>query len=148
MNDFRRLLRHVRPYRSLFALALLLMAMVGVFEAGRTALLKSIIDVLSPSTQPASAGLAAKIDVVHYLPTDFNPLPLIAALLVVFTLIRAGSEYLSNVLMWRIGVGAVVGLRQRLYDHILQQSAEFFTEHPTNALTTHIISDAEKVQTS
>ena len=37
-----------------------------------------------------------------------NALPLIAALLVLFTLIRGGSEYLSNVLMWRIGVGAVV----------------------------------------
>ena len=48
--------------------------------------------------------------------------------------------------MWRVGVGAVVNLRQRLYDHILQQSSEFFTEHPTNTLTTHIISDAEKVQ--
>src|SRR5262249_1050218 len=31
---------------------------------------------------------------------------------------------------------------------ILQQSSEFFTQHPTNTLTTHIISDAEKVQTS
>jgi len=50
--------------------------------------------------------------------------------------------------MWRIGVGAVVDLRQRLYDHILRQSNEFFADHPTNALTTHIISDAEKVQNS
>jgi len=61
-------------------------------------------------------------------------------------LIRGSSEYLSNVLMWRIGVGAVVDLRQRLYNHILVQSSEFFTEHPTNTLTAHIISDAEKVQ--
>jgi subfamily B ATP-binding cassette protein MsbA len=71
-----------------------------------------------------------------------------AALLVSFTLIRGASEYLSNVLMWRIGVSVVVDLRQRLYDHILRQSSDFFTVHPTNTLTTHIISDAEKVQTS
>jgi len=146
MKDFRILLKHLRPYAALFAVAFLLMTMVGVFEAGRTALLKSIIDILSGNTNIANAGLAARIDVTHYLPSKANALPLIAGLLVLFTIIRGTSEYFSSVLMWRIGVGAVVDLRQRLYDHILQQSAEFFTEHPTNALTSHIISDAEKVQ--
>jgi subfamily B ATP-binding cassette protein MsbA len=146
MNDFRILLKQVRPYAGLFAIAFVLMTMVGVFEAGRTALLKSIIDILSGSPQTASSGLAASLDVSRYLPPGTNALPLIAALLVTFTLIRGGSEYLSNVLMWRIGVHAVVDLRQRLYDHILVQSSEFFTDYPTNTLTAHIISDAEKVQ--
>lgn len=145
MNDFRILLKNVRPYTGLFTVAFILMTLVGLFEAGRTALLKSAIDLLSPS--PAAAtGLASRIDIVRYIPADIDPLPLIAVLLVVFTIIRGSSEYLSNILMWRVGVGAVVNLRQRLYDHILQQSSEFFTEHPTNTLTTHIISDSEKVQ--
>lgn len=146
MEDLRILLKSVRPYAGLFAVAFVLMTLVGLFEAGRTALLKSIIDILSGNPNVASMGLAARINVSHYLPSGTNPLPLIAVLLVLFTAIRGASEYFSNVLMWRIGVGAVVDLRQRLYDHILQQSAEFFTEHPTNTLTSHIISDAEKVQ--
>jgi len=146
MNDFRILLRSVRPYAGLFSVAFILMAFVGVFEAGRTALLKSIIDILSGASSQSVAGLAARVDVSHYLPAGSNALPIIAGLLLAFTLIRGGSEYLSNVLMWRIGVSAVVDLRQRLYDHILRQSSEFFSEHPTNTLTAHIISDAEKVQ--
>src|SRR5436190_3082346 len=146
MNDFRILLKNVRPYAGLFAFALLLMALVAFFEAARTALLKSIIDILSGNPNVAATGLAARIDVSHYLPAGTNALPIIALLLVVFTAIRGSSEYFSNVLMWRIGVGAVVDLRQRLYDHILQQSSEFFTAHPTNTLTSHIVSDAEKVQ--
>jgi ATP-binding cassette, subfamily B, bacterial MsbA len=148
MKDFRILLRHVRPYAGLFALAFLLMTMVGVFEAGRTALLKSIIDELPTGPQTPTTGLAAYIDVRNYLPATTDVLPLIAVLLILFTLIRGASEYLSNLLMWRIGVAAVVDLRQRLYDHLLKQSSEFFTDHPTNSLTTHIISDAEKVQIS
>jgi subfamily B ATP-binding cassette protein MsbA len=146
MKDFRILLKNVRPYAGLFALAVLLMTLVGVFEAGRTALIKSIIDGLAPISDVEGVGLATRLDVRHYLPANVNPLPLVAVLLVLFTAIRGFSEYLSNVLMWRIGVGAVVNLRRRLYDHILQQSSEFFTEHPTNSLTAHIISDAEKVQ--
>jgi len=145
MKDFRILLKNVKPYAGLFSLAFVLMTLVGIFEAGRTALVKSIIDILSGNGQSAT-GLSARIDVTHYLPAGVNHLPIIAALLVVFTVIRGSSEYFSNVLMWRVGVGAVVNLRQRLYDHFLQQSSEFFTDHPPNALTTHIISDAEKVQ--
>ncbi|HYP25793.1 MAG TPA: ABC transporter transmembrane domain-containing protein [Blastocatellia bacterium] len=160
MRDFRILLKNVRPYAGLFAFAFILMAMVGIFEAGRTALLKSTIDTLSASSLAGTreflprdeaqspASLSAKIDVLNYLPRGTNALPLIAGLLVLFTVIRGASEYISNILMWRIGVGAVVDLRQRLYDHILKQSNEFFADHPTNALTTHIISDAEKVQNS
>jgi ATP-binding cassette, subfamily B, bacterial MsbA len=146
MKDFRILLRIVRPYAGLFVLALFLTTLVALFEAARTALLKSIIDILSGSPRPSSGGLASIVDVTRYLPQDFNPLPLIAGLLVTFTLIRGGSEYFSNVLMWRVGVGAVVDLRQRLYNHVLQQSSDFFTENTTNTLTAHIISDAEKVQ--
>lgn len=148
MKDFRILLRHVRPYAGLFGLAFLLMTFVGLFEAGRTALLKSIIDELPTGPQAPTTGLASYIDVSNYLPETANVLPLIAALLIIFTLIRGASEYLSNLLMWRIGVAAVVDLRQRLYDHVLKQSSEFFTDHPTNTLTTHILSDAEKVQVS
>jgi len=114
MKDFRILLKNVRPYAGLFAVAFILMTLVGLFEAGRTALLKSIIDILSGNANVASVGLAARIDVSRYLPSDINPLPLIAALLVLFTVIRGFSEYLSNVLLWRIGVGAVVDLRPRL----------------------------------
>ncbi len=148
MKEFRIILKNVRPYAKLFAVAFFLMVIVGVFEASRTALLKSMIDELPATAQATSTGLAARIDVRSYLPAGTNALPIIAFLLVLFTFIRGASEYLSNILMWRIGVGVVVDLRQRLYEHVLQQSSEFFTDHPTNSLTTHIISDAERVQTS
>ncbi|HXG64762.1 MAG TPA: ABC transporter transmembrane domain-containing protein [Blastocatellia bacterium] len=145
-KDFRILLSNVRPYAGLFALAFFLMMMVGAFEAGRTALLKPIIDGLSDSAPSNPSTLAHYVDARRYLPDGANSLPIIAGLLILFTLIRGASEYLSNVFMWRVGVSVVVDLRQRLYDHVLQQSSEFFTDHPTNTLTAHIISDAERVQ--
>jgi subfamily B ATP-binding cassette protein MsbA len=181
MKDFRILLKNVKPYRGLFALAFLMMTLVGIFDVGRTALLKSIIDSLDPTQNQTylvnenqanatgenqtskidktvqkfapevlskKATLSDYLDVRRYFPQGTNPLPYIAGLLILFTLIRGSSEYFSNVLMWRIGVNVIVDLRQRLYEHILKQSSEFFAEHPTNTLTTHIISDAEKVQTS
>ena len=117
MKDFRILLRHVRPYAGLFALAFLLMTMDGLFEAGRTALLKTIIDELPTGPRTPATGLAAYLDVSSYLPDTAEVLPLVAVLLILFTLMRGGSEYLSNLLMGRIGVAAVVDLRQRVYNH-------------------------------
>src|SRR5882724_11194088 len=69
MEDFRILLKNVRPYAGLFAVAFVLMTLVGLFEAGRTALLKSIIDILSGNPNVVNVGLAARIDVSHYLPS-------------------------------------------------------------------------------
>lgn len=159
MKDFRILLKNLRPYAWLFALAFALTSSVALFEAARTALLKSIIDGLPGSSpavvssshsaapaMPLGGNLASKIDVRTYIPAGKNQWTIIAGLLVIFTLIRGLSEYLSSVLMWRIGVSVVVNLRQRLYNHILKQSAEFFSRYPTNSLTSHIISDAKEVQ--
>src|SRR5262249_61630293 len=109
MKDFRILLKNLRPYAALFTLAFILMSLVGVFEAGRAALVKSIIDALSGADKPSlSAGVSSRVDVRYYLPTGMNALPVIAALLVSFTLIKGLSEYASNVLMWRGGGGGVV----------------------------------------
>lgn len=148
MKEFRLLLKYVKPYAGLFSVAFILSSMVGLFEAARIALVKSIIDALQGASAYASNALAAKVDVTHYLPQGTDAWPVIAALLVLFTIARGASDYASSVLMWRIGVSVVVKLRQKLYDHILKQSAEFFNEFPTNILTTHIISDAERVQTA
>ncbi|HEY7506147.1 MAG TPA: hypothetical protein VH621_00950, partial [Nitrososphaera sp.] len=59
MKDFKKLLKLVRPYRSLFELALFLMTLVGLFEAGRTALLRSIIDSLPKTERQAEAPVTA-----------------------------------------------------------------------------------------
>src|SRR6185369_640942 len=95
MKDIRILLKIVRPYAGLFAVAFLLMTLVGLFEAGRTALLKSIIDELPGASNGPTTGLAAIVDARNYLPRGVEALPVVAALLVLFTLIRGGSEYLS-----------------------------------------------------
>ena len=85
MKDFRILLKNVRPYAGLFAVAFILMTFVGVFEASRTALLKSIIDALPGS---GSHHALSRLDVHHYLPEGVNAWPIIAGLLLLFTMIR------------------------------------------------------------
>lgn len=71
---------------------------------------------------------------------------LLISLFPLFALLKGVSLYFANYLMYWSGNRVVVDLRQDLYSHILDQSAPFFHQHNTNALTAHLTSDVAKVQ--
>jgi subfamily B ATP-binding cassette protein MsbA len=48
--------------------------------------------------------------------------------------------------MSHIGQSVIADVRSSLYDHIIHQPARFFSKHPTNELTAHLMSDAALVE--
>jgi subfamily B ATP-binding cassette protein MsbA len=50
--------------------------------------------------------------------------------------------------MSHIGQSVIADVRSSLYDHITRQAAPFFSKHPTNELTAHLMSDAAMVERS
>jgi ATP-binding cassette, subfamily B, bacterial MsbA len=148
MHEFRRLLGYLRPYIGSFFSAMFLMLMVAVLEGATRALLVPITDRLSVAGRavkelPSASNL---VDFNRYLPSDFHQaMYLIAVLLIVFTVVKGIAEFGSNYTMARVGQRAVFDLRCALYDHIIRQSARFFSGHHTNVLTSHLVNDVEKV---
>jgi subfamily B ATP-binding cassette protein MsbA len=113
---------------------------VGLFEAARIALVQPIFD-----------GLAGQQTVAVYplLTAYFPKVSLwttIAILMVLFTILKGLALFFSNYLLTSVGQRVIVQLRQELFTHILRQSADFFARHRSTDLTTHIISDVERVQ--
>jgi len=72
----------------------------------------------------------------------------IAALLLIFTLVKGIAEYLSSYLMARVGQASVFKLRQDLYAHVLKQSANFFERHRTNYLVSRLVTSASAIETA
>jgi subfamily B ATP-binding cassette protein MsbA len=72
----------------------------------------------------------------------------IAALLLIFTLVKGVAEYLSSYLMARVGQASVFKLRQDLYAHVLKQSANFFERHRTNYLVSRLVTSASAIETA
>ncbi|MBI3949785.1 MAG: ATP-binding cassette domain-containing protein [Acidobacteria bacterium] len=148
MHESRRLLGYLKPYVGSFNLALFFMLVVALVEGATRALLVPIADRLSVAGRavqdlPNASNL---INFNRYLPHDFErAMYSIALLLIGFTIIKGIAEFGSNYLMARIGQRAVFDLRCSLYDHIIQQSASFFSRHHTNALTSHLVNDVEKI---
>jgi ATP-binding cassette, subfamily B, bacterial MsbA len=152
-GSFTRLFAYVRPYAWVFALAVVLSAVVGALEAVPMALIGAIVDGLNLSVGPAgAAGLPeaagfSPVQIVRaVLPSGEAFWPAIAATLVAVTVLKGAAEYAANLLMTGTGLKIVVRLRRQLYEHVLRQSPEFFQRYPTNVLTAHLVNDTEKVQ--
>lgn len=147
MQDFRRLLKYVRPNLPAFVAAFVAMVIGAIFETGRIALIKPVFE------QALTAGETAQA-------SDFfgfkNLIPAagvaawstIAVLFLGFTLFKAVADYFSQYLMGYIGQSAVLRLRHDLYDHLLRQSTAFFERHRTNFLVSRLVTSAAQIELS
>lgn len=147
MTELLRLLKYLRPYRGIFAGSILLMIATGLLEGATILLLQPIFDTLA-GDQFGQSKAGIPVILVRLLPTGSEGLPLIAGLLVSFTLIKGATEYFSSYSMSYIGQHVIADIRSSLYNHLIRQAAQFFSRHSTNELTAHLVSDAAQVERS
>src|SRR5215475_10872107 len=145
MTEFSRLLRYLKPYRIIFAISVVLMIATGLLEGGTILLLQPIFDIISGGH--SGGGMFARLPFGGHLPnTGGIDLRAIAVLLVGLALAKGVAEYFSSYFMSHIGQSVIADVRSSLYDHIIRQAAPFFSGHPTNELTAHLMSDAALVE--
>ena len=125
MTAFPRLLSYSRRYRGRFAAALAAMLLYGAASAGVAYLIKPIID--------------------EALPGDGN-LPFWATAILLAYLAKGLGAYFSTFLMTDIGQRVVRDLRDQLFRHTLDQSAEFFSQRTTGQLMSRVTNDVTQVQ--
>ncbi len=141
MTEFVRLLNYLTPYRIIFAISVVLMIATGLLEGATILLLQPIFDTLSGNQSEAALPFS------QYLPEVAGlGLRSIAILLVGLTLAKGLAEYFSSYYMSHIGQSVIADVRSSLYDRIIHQAAPFFSKHPTNELTAHLMSDAALVE--
>jgi ATP-binding cassette, subfamily B, bacterial MsbA len=145
MTEFARLLRYLKPYRVIFAISVVLMVATGLLEGGTILLLQPIFNTISGDQ--SGGGVLTGLPFGEYLPrAGAIDLQAIAVLLVALTLAKGVAEYFSSYFMSHIGQSVIADVRSSLYDHITRQAAPFFSKHPTNELTAHLMSDAALVE--
>lgn len=145
MNDFRRLLKYVRPHWLTFVFALVTMVLVAVFETAAGALLVPIFGQFLPNAVGNSKTL---FDLHKLIPQDpwYEAWLAISLLLLTFTICKGIAEFFSSYLMAKIGQAAVLDLRRQLYDHLLKQPASFFEKHRTNFLVSRIVVSCSAIE--
>jgi subfamily B ATP-binding cassette protein MsbA len=128
VNEFRRLLGFTRPYRGRLAAALAAMVAYGAATAYLAKLIKDIVDdVLVKDAQPARV---------------FE----VTAVLVGVYLVKGVGAYLSAYWMTDVGQLVVRDVRDKLFAHILGQSAAFFARRTSGQLLSRVTSDVTQIQ--
>ena len=144
MQDFRRLLKYLRPFLSTFVVAMIAMVFAALFETATGALLVPIFRQAfsSANNTPTLFGLQ------NFIPENdwFGAWKAISLMLIIFTVGGSIAEYFSSYLMAKIGQSAVLQLRQELYEHLLNQSAGFFQKHRTNFLVSRLVVSAAAIE--
>ena len=145
MDEFRRLLKYVRPYWLTFTFALVTMILVAVFETATGALLVPIFGQFLPSAVGQSDTL---FDLQKFIPKEpwYQAWLAISVMLLIFTVCKGAAEFFSSYLMAKIGQAAVLDLRRQLYDHLLSQPASFFEKHRTNFLVSRLVVSCSAIE--
>lgn len=153
MSQVRRLLVFVRPYTPHFAVAFILMAVVGAAEAVTALLIRPVFDRLFVQGDSSPILLFTwplnghPIYLQDFLPHYFhNVWTVIAVAYIAVTLIKGFSEFSGTYLINYVGHSVVRDLRNLLYSRIIEQSIAFFSKNPTGRLMSAVTSDIEKVQ--
>jgi len=149
-----RLLLYVLPYWGAFLASVLLMALVGLLDAGRVLLIRPIFDrVLNPGSQEKTIqllklpGSERFLNLQQLVPSHFhNPWTVVAFALVAATVLKGIFDYAGTYLVNYAGFGMITDLRDDLYNAILRSSSAFFVKHTTGTLLSTIVNDVEKVQ--
>ncbi len=147
MENFKRLLRYVRPYWVSFVFALIAMVGVALFETATGALLFPIFDQFMPAAEGSSVLPFNLQSLVPRSPW-YEAWIAISILLMTFTVCKGVAEYFSSYLMAKIGQSAVLDLRKQLYDHLLSQSASFFQKQRTNFLVSRLVVSCSAIESA
>lgn len=129
MENYKRLLRYVKPYwRQLF----IAMVFMGIFAAANGALLYLM--------KPAIDDIFIKKNV---LSLKLIPLAIIAVML-----IKGIADYVQSYFMIYVGLSVIRDIRDEIYSHLQTLSISFFSKTQTGMLISRITSDVNIIQSA
>ena len=154
MSDLWRILRFVRPYWHALTASVLLMACAGAAHATVALLLRPVFDrVLKPASANLPVllfkvpGWGKEVYLNQITPAWIHDVwTMIAFWILAVFLLKGLSDFCGNYLVNYVGFSAITDLRQRVFEKVLRQGAQFFELHSTGRLMSSIMNDIEKMQ--
>lgn len=155
-EEIRRLLRYLRPYVPLFALGVILIALMGAMDGLVALAIKPAVDVVLskhstvhtltlftiPGTQHVVALNSFVPHQIHYVWSIFT-----IALLFIF-LSKGVAEYFGTILIQYVGLSGMTDLRDHTYSKVVQQPVGFFQHNPVGRVISATISDIEQIRSA
>jgi len=126
---YRRLLAWIAPYKRVFAVSVIAMAVMALSEAGFAALFKPIMD---------SGFVEPDPDFIAIMPW----------LIIGVVAMRAVSGFVAEYTMAWVGRRVVFDLREAVFDRMLRLPSSFYDRHSSATLVSRLIYDVEQTATA
>jgi subfamily B ATP-binding cassette protein MsbA len=123
---YLRLLRYVRPYRGVFALAVLGMVVVAATEPLMPALMKPLLD---------GTFVRKDASVMAWMP----------AIILALAVVRGFGEYVSGYCINWVGTKVVLDLRNAMFAKLLELPTAYYDDHPAGNLMSKVTFDVTQV---
>jgi ATP-binding cassette subfamily B protein len=102
--------------------------------------------LVSVAAQLAGPIILLRLIDVHVAAGDRGGIVTSALLYAAMFLVAAAASYLQVVVLTRIGLAIVTGLKERLFGHLLRLSLAYFDKNSPGTLLARVESDAERLQ--
>ena len=126
---YLRLLRYVKPYRGVFALALLGMVLVALTEPALPAILKPLLDGT-------------------FVEKDERIMAWTPLVIVAIFVIRGIADYIAHFSISWVGNRVVMDLRNAMFQKLLQLPAPYYDNNPAGNLMSKVTFDVTQVTTA
>lgn len=155
-DEIKRLLRYLRPYTGLFALGVLLIAIMGIIDGLAVLAIKPAADViLAPGSTVQKLALFTipwnghVVYLNSFVPARVHWVWSVFALSFLFLfLIKGVTEFLGSTLIQYVGLAGVTDLRNSVYAKVVQQPIGFFQHNPVGRVLSAVISDIEQMRSA
>jgi len=156
VKDRLRLLQLARPYWPMLVGSVVLMACVGAAHSMMAFLIGPVFDRVLNKDAPDSPvllftipGLNHGVYLNNLIPSGLgihNVWTMVAIGILMVFLVKGVCDYFGNYLVNFVGVSAVTDLRNRVFEKVIRQGAQFFEANSTGRLMSSIMNDIEKIQ--
>lgn len=123
---FKRTMRYVKPYKSLFVLTAVVTILLSFMAPVRTLLVQKALDE-------------------HILQDDLPGLQFIVFVLLILLVIHALMEFVQKYSTNLLGENIILDLRKELFKHVVSFRMKYFDRTPIGALVTRVTSDIQTI---
>ena len=129
MENYKRLLRFVKPYWRQLFMAMTFMGLFSACTAALAYLMKPAIDEV-------------------FIKKNTQMLKIIPFAIIGVVIIKGIADYLQAYFMTFVGLSVIRNIRDKLYSHLQSLSISFFSKTPTGTLISRITSDVNLVHSA
>jgi ATP-binding cassette, subfamily B, bacterial MsbA len=155
-DEFRRLLRYVRPYSVRLIAGILLLAFMALADGLTVLSVRPAVDiVLNPQSLNQRLALftvpwgGPTIYLNWFVPSRIHYVWSVFSVALIFLFVVKGlAEFFGSTIVQYVGLAGVTDLRDQVYAKVVQQPVEFFHGNPVGRVMSAVISDVEQMRSA